>query len=318
MAIEDFRGVSQYFRDVETVVLEGWGEALLYAHLIEAIRLVKAAGSQAGFVTSGWGLTPEHTKEIIGAGIDFMGFSLSGATAETHNAIRIHSDFGGLIEAMRRLNQIKKEMKSGRPKLHIVFLMLRENFLELPLLPELAREVGAEEVACINLIQVANAWQESQRVFSCEPSEEVKLIEAAQERAKSLGIALRMAPLSPRQVAVCEENPLRNLYVSVTGEVAPCVYLYPPAPPPIHRIFCGAENDISKVSFGNIHVDPIARIWESERYRAFRGAFEARKRTTAQAYLSLLMSTERHRKPGTVSLPDPPEPCRTCHKILGL
>jgi hypothetical protein len=57
MSIDDFKKLTPYFRNVGNVVLEGWGEPLLYKDLIEAIRVVRGAGSHSGFVTSGWGLT---------------------------------------------------------------------------------------------------------------------------------------------------------------------------------------------------------------------------------------------------------------------
>jgi len=53
MNINDFKRLIPYLKDVETVILEGWGESLLHKNLIEAIRLVKEGGSEVGFVTKG-------------------------------------------------------------------------------------------------------------------------------------------------------------------------------------------------------------------------------------------------------------------------
>ncbi len=41
MPFEDFKKILPYLKDVETVVLEGWGESLLHKNLIECIELVK-------------------------------------------------------------------------------------------------------------------------------------------------------------------------------------------------------------------------------------------------------------------------------------
>ena len=97
MSINDFEKIVPYLQNVGSVVLEGWGESLLHRNLTDFIRLAKAAGPEVGFVTSGMGLTPDYARQIVDAGVDFLGFSLSGATAETHNAIRVNSDFNALI-----------------------------------------------------------------------------------------------------------------------------------------------------------------------------------------------------------------------------
>jgi MoaA/NifB/PqqE/SkfB family radical SAM enzyme len=57
MPLEDFKKLLPNLREVESVVLEGWGESLLHKDLSQCIRLVKKEGSQVGFVTSGMGLT---------------------------------------------------------------------------------------------------------------------------------------------------------------------------------------------------------------------------------------------------------------------
>jgi len=40
MALEDFEKLLPYLRDVETIVLEGWGESLLHKDLSQCIKLV--------------------------------------------------------------------------------------------------------------------------------------------------------------------------------------------------------------------------------------------------------------------------------------
>src|SRR4030066_1480147 len=91
MPLEDFKKILPYLKDVENVVLEGWGESLLYPHLNECIQLVKKEGTQVGFVTSGKGLTEKRVSEFIDAGLDFVGFSIAGATPEIHETIRVNS-----------------------------------------------------------------------------------------------------------------------------------------------------------------------------------------------------------------------------------
>ena len=317
LSIDRFRQLAPNFKDVESVVLEGWGEPLLYPDLVEAIGLVKGAGARAGFVTSGWGLTKNYIEDLLKAGVDFMGFSLSGASAATHNAIRVNSEFPRVVEALAGLVQAKRDTHRELPRLHIVFLMVRDNMREVVSLVDLAAEIGITEVVLINLIQVTSAWQDRQRVFMEGEEEYEALLEEAEARARARGIGLRRPSLSCRDVAVCDEDPLRNLYIAVDGEVAPCVHLNPPTSSPFRRIFCGAEYLIDKVRFGNILQGDFATIWENARYVEFRNRWQAKKRWFEEVYSPIPWGAPRRRAGGGMN-PEPPEPCRTCYKSLGL
>jgi MoaA/NifB/PqqE/SkfB family radical SAM enzyme len=322
MPMAEFSKLVPHFADVENVVLEGWGEPLLHPHLLEAVRLVKRQGARAGFVTSGMGLTQDYSRELIDAGVDFLGFSLAGATAATHNAIRVNSDFQDLLKSIEELIKIKLRQKVTSPRLHIVYLMVRDNLHEVPLLLKIARQVGIDEVVLINLVHVTTAWQESQRVFRCEEEGTQRLLVDLQQQAGKLSIRLHQAALAPRPVGVCAENPLRNLYVAVNGDVAPCVYLGPPAASPFTRIFCGSRCLVEKPGFGNLFAEPFAALWQRPQYAAFRECFQARSRAFEDRHpslgSSLLRDTARVRRTPTEALPHPPEPCRTCHKMLGV
>ncbi len=320
MSIDNFKRLIPYFKDVETVILEGWGESLLHRNLIDAIRLVREAGSQVGFVTSGKGLNKHYISELINAGVDFIGFSFAGATPKTHNSIRLNSDLDVLLDNIRVFNEIKAEKKISKPKLHIVYLLLKDNISEAPALIKLARNIGIEDIILTNLIHITNEWQEEQRVFTCSDSSHknyMEILKEAETKAKELKINLRRPSLSPDDVPVCEENPLRNLYISVDGEVSPCVYLYPPVPSPFKRIFCGDEYQIEKLSFGNIFRETFYNIWNKREYSEFRGCFLRRKRVIEDMH-SHLWDIERLKRFEMAPFPDLPEPCRTCHKMLGV
>jgi MoaA/NifB/PqqE/SkfB family radical SAM enzyme len=332
MRIEDFRKILPYLKDVNTVVLEGWGESLLHKDIIPIIRLVKKEGPKAGFVTSGMVLNSEYISELIDAGVDFIGFSLSGTTPLTHNSIRLNSDFMSIIKNIKTFNKIKAEHGAENPRLHIIFLMVKDNISEVPSLPQFAKDIGIEEIVLINLIHVTNEWQESQRVFRCIPLTHPsplrgegegegyeEILKEAEIKAKELKINLRSHPLSPVDVGVCEENPLSNLYISVDGEVSPCVYLYPPVPSPFKRIFCGKSYDIEKVSFGNIFKEPFESIWNNSNYIAFRNRFLQRKKMFEEMFSLWNLGSPKAGAYGhTPLLPDPPEQCRICHKMLGV
>jgi MoaA/NifB/PqqE/SkfB family radical SAM enzyme len=293
MDIDDFKKILPYLKDVENVVLEGWGESLLHKDLIECIRLVKKEGARAGFVTSGMGLTDAYAAKLISEEVDFIGFSLAGATPETHNAIRVNSDFHTLINSIKLFGKFAGGHNfPSKPAVHIVYLMLKENIGELPILIDLAEETGIHEIILLNIIQISNSFQNREKVFTCNNGEPYKeLLKKVVKRAGQLNIGITIPNLTPCRTTICSENPLKNLYISVEGNVSPCVYLYPPVPGQFKKIFCDKEYIAEKVSFGNIFQEPFDSIWNKKEYTDFRNCF-ARKE-------------------------QPPQSCMTCHKILG-
>jgi MoaA/NifB/PqqE/SkfB family radical SAM enzyme len=319
MSLEDFNKLLPYLKEVETVVLEGWGESLLYKDLPQCIRLVKREGSQVGFVTSGMGLTRKRVSELIESGLDFVGFSISGTTPETHDAIRVNSHLPEILNMILLFHEEKKRQGLLRPKMHLVFLMVQDNIQEVPSVPSFAKEAGIEEVVLTNICHCINVWQEKNRVFIWESAKNryEEIVKQAETNAGRLKITLKRPSLSAIDVSVCEENPLGNLYISADGEVSPCVYLYPPLPSPFKRIFCSREYWVDKVTFGNVFLESFSRIWNSQNYQSFRDCFTKRKDKLRALYFSP-WDNPRIGDYRSTFLPDPPEPCKTCHKILGV
>jgi MoaA/NifB/PqqE/SkfB family radical SAM enzyme len=333
MSLHNFEKLIPYFHDVGTIILQGWGEPLLHKDLCAMIRAAKGgtgsgrdlsrlAGAQAplvGFVTSGKGLTGDYSAELIDAGIDFIGFSFAGSTAKTHEGIRLNSDFQELVHAVDAFNELKK--KRGLPGLrtHIVYLMLKGNLHDIPALPRLARDIGIQEIVLTNVIHVTNAWQDAQRIFTCEGRDDTgEILNAAEEEARKLGVHLRRPALSPVETPVCAENPLINLYISSAGDVSPCVFLHPPTSTGFTRIFCGQRHQADQISFGNIFTEPLIDIWNHEDYAAFRDIFARRVRQYQEGFSPLFFINARRAGDPDAPLPEPPPPCRTCHKMLGV
>ncbi len=316
MPIDRLRRLAPQFQQAAAVVLSGWGEPLSYAHLEEAVRLVAQAGARPGFVTSGPGLTIERAAALVEAGLDFLGFSLAGATAAVHESIRTGSSFDELKEAIRGVSEARAQRGNDRPGIHLVFLLLRDNLESLPALPALARELGVPEVVLTHEVLVANHWQESQRVFSCvKAHRELQgadtLLQTVEDAAKKLQVRLQRPPLLPTWPAICAENPLANLYVSVEGRVSPCVYLQPPVDTGAEKLFCGKRQPLATLEVGSVDEQTLESIWATGAYREFRESF--RKRIQRVSRFPAFGGW----RPGQDVRSLPPPPCRSCHKILG-
>jgi MoaA/NifB/PqqE/SkfB family radical SAM enzyme len=320
MALEDLERLGPELPRADAVVLQGWGEPLLHPRLLEIVRLAKGAarggrgGPAVGFVTSGKGLDRPTAKALVDAGLDFLGLSVAGASPATHAAVRVGSD---LAEVTAAADHVLAARGRGRtPRTHVVFLMLRENVGELPEAPALARRMGADELVVTNLVQAADRRQDGQRVFGPDGGAYEEILAETARRARECGVALRRPALTPAPAAVCEEDPLRNVFVTVDGEVAPCVYLAPPVPARFTRWFGGREHRLERVTFGDAWREGVSAAWDAPAYAAFRARFALRAQHRRLRAL-VLRAWRRGAHGGEEPLPPPPDPCRTCHKLLG-
>jgi MoaA/NifB/PqqE/SkfB family radical SAM enzyme len=122
-------------------------------------------------------------------------------------------------------------------------------------------------------------------------------------RAGTKGIQLHArAPLDDGPAPICEENVLASCFVSVLGDVSPCVMTNVPFTDGMNAThhFRGREYPLQRLTFGNVRDRSLPEIWRSEPARVFRAVFQDRL---------------RQNRPGARSLP---APCRHCYKLFQL
>jgi MoaA/NifB/PqqE/SkfB family radical SAM enzyme len=314
MSWETFERVAAAFERVNWVHLQGWGEPLLHRRIFDMIERAKGAGCKVGFTTNGTRLTAQTGARLLDLGLDLIAVSIAGARADTHTAIRVGSDFAKLVENLRQFLRQRGERGSPRPKVEVFYLMTRSNLAELPAAVELAADLGADELVATNLDYVITSGLDELRAYSGSPPAHAcaAALAEAHSAARKARIAFRPYPLQFREMAVCDLNPLKILYVSADGSVSPCVYTSLAGQAEIPRVFEGRPLQTAAVSFGNVNEQPLSEIWESPAYREFRGRFARR---VAGAGLAMLGAAAGAAPEEEMPAPDA---CRTCPKLYGV
>ena len=314
MPWQTFERIATAFDHVRWVYLQGWGEPLLQHRLLDMIERAKGAGCEVGFTTNGTRLTPETGERLLDRGLDLLAVSIAGATAATHAAIRVGSDFARLIEHIGRFIALRNARKVAKPKVEVFFLMTPANLRELPAAVELAARLGADELVATNLDYVMTPALDTLRAYADAPPEPAlrRAMDEARAAAARTGIAFRPYPLERREMAVCDLDPLRILFISADGSVSPCVYTALTGQSQIPRHFAGKQFEIAPVCFGNVNEAPLMEIWNGSEYRAFRQLF-ARRVLGAR---SMALGAFGGAGAADEEAP-PPEPCRTCPKLYG-
>lgn len=87
-----------YANQIEKFDLFGLGEPLLDPHLFARIRYAKSRGFRSiGISTNAHLLTPEKQRPLMESGVDTTIFSIDGVNKETHEGIRIRTDFDSVV-----------------------------------------------------------------------------------------------------------------------------------------------------------------------------------------------------------------------------
>ncbi len=157
MSWETFGRIAEAFERAKWVYLQGWGEPLLHRRVFDMIARAQSAGCRVGFTTNGARLTRANGARLLDLGLDLVAVSIAGASAATHEAIRVGSDFARLVENLRRFLHLRRERGNTRPKVEVFYLMTSANLAELPRAVELAADLGADELVATNLDYVITA-----------------------------------------------------------------------------------------------------------------------------------------------------------------
>lgn len=308
--------IARAFNRIRFVHLQGWGEPLLHPRLFDMISVAKDAGCRVGFTTNGTLLGEVASQRLLNLHLDLLAVSIAGATPQTHAAIRVGSDLLQILNNLRRLLDLRARQKVPHPKVEIFFLMTKTNMAELPAVVDLTASMGADELVATNLDYVPTGDQNGLKAFACHSLRQAfaSAIEDAKGRAKAAGLAFRAYPLDPEEVAVCDANPLKILFVSCDGRVSPCTYLGLAGQADIPRVFDGQNLRVLRAWFGDIREQELEEIWKGPEYRAFRQRFVARRdAAVARGFAVIAGFTPASRR----SFSPAPDACRGCPKLFG-
>jgi MoaA/NifB/PqqE/SkfB family radical SAM enzyme len=314
---EAFQRVAAAFDQTQHVHLQGWGEPLLHPRLLDMISVAKEAGCRAGLTTNGMRLSTEVSKGLLDLDLDLIAVSIAGATRATHEAIRAGSDLPLILENVRQLLALRGRRGVKRPKLEFSYLMTKTNLAELPAAVDLVASLGADELYAINLDYVVRPEHDALKAFGCPSRREEfgRIVEEVRERARRAGLAFRPYPLDGEEVAICEGNPTKILFISADGWVSPCTYMGLAGRTDIPRRFDGESLTVPRLRFGNVLDQDLGEIWNSPAYQAFRWQFARRRLGVA----ARAMGTVTGDGDGAGSkMPPAPAPCLTCYKLYGL
>jgi radical SAM protein with 4Fe4S-binding SPASM domain len=122
--------LSPHAAAIEKFDLFGLGEPVLDPKLNERIRYAKSKGfHDIGISTNADPLTREKQEPLLQTGIDTIIFSIDGAVKETHEAIRVKTDFDSVVENCLSTIRLRDE-KGYKTRFVVRFIRQEQNYNE--------------------------------------------------------------------------------------------------------------------------------------------------------------------------------------------
>lgn len=133
-----------------------------------------------------------------------------------------------LIDHISFLENLRKKHKYKKPLTIMFFVMMPNNFQELPTFLDLCLDLGIDRLVVKNQDVILKMERDSERFFTwnSQDSKELQwIIKVSLEKAQSKGLFMRIYELFPHEITVCEQDPLNTAFFNWQGYVSPCITL---------------------------------------------------------------------------------------------
>ncbi|MCW7753377.1 radical SAM protein [Desulfobotulus sp. H1] len=300
----------------EMVQIQGWGEPLCHPSIAAIVEAIQQTGTRCALTTNGSLLDEKRSRNLLTAGLSQLTVSVSGATQETHAALRPPSDLSAIMKNIRRFRELAKE-SGAACQLTLSFLQQDKNIHELAAVVAMAREYKMDDCLAINATYLPTPDHERQYVRPGLGTKWAGL--------RALWTSIRKAQnyisarVQPVEQAVCANDPLQCVFVGADGSVSPCIFLQLPLKP-------GCSGHPPFAIMGNLFEEEFDTLWNHTLYGQFREAFQVRRDFHEDLYKGIDNCSEGRRRlleapaiEKTFFDKHPvPQSCRACAKMNGL
>lgn len=160
---------------VGAIELTGGGEPTIYSHFVDACKRMQSHGIEYAVVTNGANLCVAKLEQLAHA--KWVRCSVDAGTAETYSTIR-RAAADQFFRTRYNIREVvaRKDTESGDPIVGVGFVVTRDNWREVLLAAQNAKEDGADNFRISALFQNDNAgyfneFYEEARELCCRASE---------------------------------------------------------------------------------------------------------------------------------------------------
>jgi radical SAM protein with 4Fe4S-binding SPASM domain len=260
MTFEEFVDLLRQIPSLISINLSGMGEPTLNPDFFRMVRHARSCGIAVRTITNCNHHTLAIAEQLVSCGLWYIGTSIDGATAASHERGRRGCDFDRVVGNLRQLVRARGKAKS--PVIGVEMLQLVYNYKELPDWVRMCGDIGVDELVVKARI---GSWGKAawaartvgERALGRTDFEDY--LSHAGRLARSYGIRLHALGVLYNSGNRCRRPWGEQVYISTTGDVVPCCAI---ADPRVARM-------------GNVFEEPLVDIWNKGEYVNLRARINA-------------------------------------------
>jgi len=192
------------------------GEPTLHPDLAQAVKAAKQLGFKSITIDTNGYLFHNILDKISRDDIDFISFSLDGATPGTNDAVRGQGSYKKVLEG------IEKACGKGF-SCSMIYTVSERNLHQLKLMPGLVRNLGIKRFF-IQVIGIRGASSKADRSLQVSRKDWLGTIPETAEKIAGQGIIVTYPKvfLDPDEIFECAGNVAENFFVFPNGRVYQC------------------------------------------------------------------------------------------------
>ncbi len=263
------------------LTLSGVGEPMLNPELYDMVTYARKHNTEVMIPSNATLLNRRKLSEkLVDAGLNVLKISVDAASRETYLKVRLEDYFDDIVEGINVLEDVKRERNTRFPELRFDFVILEDNFHEIPQLVALAKTLNIPTVF-FRALQVEGIQGEREELLGRDVdfkelfnavkkgltlAEEYKIKTNLKDIARDFMVyeSLYVEHDSKMNEDVCL-LPWLQCFVSVKGELSPCCATY--------------SNEAW--SAGNVFEQGFEPVWNSQKMQDLRTKFKKKKNDLA-------------------------------------
>jgi MoaA/NifB/PqqE/SkfB family radical SAM enzyme len=135
-----------------TLFFGGLGEPFAHPEMLAMLAAAKSVGGPVEVITNGTLLDDVTCRELVRLEVERLWVSIDGATAESYADVRLWDALPQVIADLARLRELRRQSRSGLPRLGIAFVAMKRNLADLPEVIRLGQRLGADRFSVTNVL----------------------------------------------------------------------------------------------------------------------------------------------------------------------
>ncbi len=274
--LENFKPLAKVLPYIySTYFVGGLGEPFMNKEFWDIPRFFKSFKVMTGYISNGMLIDASDVKKTIDEGVNRVMISIDSHIKEQYESIKENAEFEKAGEVVQMFARHKKDMNAKSFQIGLNYILRSDNYKESLDYLDFASSLGAEYIMFTTFI--AHIEEEKNKpFFLVDNGEKEELYRRLREKAKRLGISIRLPSIAPSKGSLC--NALwHGVCIFYNGDVCACPFFrtkrefYYHVDDGEHIVYDKRAYDDTVL--GNYRDgDFFSEIWNGERARSLRKA----------------------------------------------